>query len=624
MLEVTGDVPVASVPVEVVNNSIAVLPFANISSDPENEFFCDGISEELLNKLSAFDELRVIARTSSFAFKGADVGIPQIAAALGVRYLLQGSVRKFQNEVRIAAQLVDSDGQQVWSTSFDRELRGIFDIQREIADAVATNVVPRISTGRAEKTPPDIRAYEQYLIGHEYIATRVGSFDVLAVEALEKAIDLDPTFAAPYAELAIALRLLRNPSGDAEGIRRRAQTLIDRAKALDPGLARAYAAQGLLMDLTAPDDLAGAEAELRRALELDPNATDTYLWLGNNLAMRGRHEEGDALYQAALRIDPLHPVINGNIAVHLSRLGRFAEAEAALLRMLEMPRPSQMAFRAMAGFYRDVGRQADAMAILLRQIEQQPRSEPLIRTLALIEICLELGMTDAAQYWHERILALPDGFVDPRLAVGFYAEMQGRYAEAVDHIYAAVERYPDGFRSLSEGARVAYGIAAIRADRYEQGIDILKSTSAYQSITEARITSRTSMFMALVRAHAAVGGADEAAALLEKLEDAFAAADARGEIAVGGKQYQYGLIAMLGNRHEFALDRLRAAIDAGWNDYRRLMRSQIWAPLRDDPRFRAEAERARASIEEQRRLVDAAGTETAIRAAYEAVNTQSH
>jgi len=130
-------------------NSIAVLPFTNISSDPDNEYFCDGISEEILNEISMVRPLNVIGRTSSFAFKGSSLGIDKISATLGVRYVLQGSVRKAEQRLRISAQLLDERGRQIWAQTFDRELANVFDIQQEIARSVANMVTPICMAPRA-------------------------------------------------------------------------------------------------------------------------------------------------------------------------------------------------------------------------------------------------------------------------------------------------------------------------------------------------------------------------------------------------------------------------------------------------------------------------------------------
>ncbi|MGD8425529.1 MAG: hypothetical protein PVH13_09815, partial [Gammaproteobacteria bacterium] len=152
-------------------NSIAVLPFANISNDPDNEVFCDGVSEEILNKLGAFSDLNVIGRTSSFAFKGSDYRIPKISALLGAEYLLQGSVRKQGDRLRISAQLVDSTGAQRWSNTFDRNLEDIFAIQVEIADVVASTVVPQI-TAPQPSYQPKLDAYQHFLVGRELLRKR--------------------------------------------------------------------------------------------------------------------------------------------------------------------------------------------------------------------------------------------------------------------------------------------------------------------------------------------------------------------------------------------------------------------------------------------------------------------
>ncbi len=223
-----------------LENSIAVLPFANISNEPDNEYFCDGISEEILNALSGFRQLNVIGRTSSFAFKGSDVGIDQISAVLGVGHVLQGSVRKAGNQLRISAQLLDETGRQVWTETFDRELANVFEIQSEIAAAVAAKVASQVTSSAAAGRQPDLDAYEHFLAGRALLHRR--DIDGALAE-LQRAIEIDPDFAEAHAEWAIG-RLIGDVSGrhlDA------ARAAIDRALALQPKLLRAQAAQGFLL-----------------------------------------------------------------------------------------------------------------------------------------------------------------------------------------------------------------------------------------------------------------------------------------------------------------------------------------------------------------------------------------
>jgi len=330
MGEATDAVPEEAPPLEKLPNAIAVLPFANVSDDPSNEFFCD-ISDELLHKLTGFDDLHVIGRTSSFAFKGSDYRIPRIASLLGVRYLLQGSVRKHQDQLRITAQLVDDAGTQLWSSAFDRRLEDIFAIQAEIADIVATTVVPQIVPDHADTYEPDLVAYQHYLIGREYVHERMVP---QAREELAKAVELDPDFAEAQAEYAVSMIMWRNPGDEQLSI---AEQAIDRALALAPGLPRALAARGLLLlDL----DLEAAEGVLRQVLAEDPNMVDAINWLSSALTKQGKVDEAMEWYQRALRIDPMHPAIAVNLANGYLDTGQVVKAETILLRLGELPEPN--------------------------------------------------------------------------------------------------------------------------------------------------------------------------------------------------------------------------------------------------------------------------------------------
>jgi TolB-like protein len=178
-----------------------VLPFANISSDPENDCFCDGISEKILNQLSRFTNRNVIGRTSSFAFKDSDVGAASINDALGVHLALQGSVRKHREQLRISAQLLDGGAVQVWAKTFDRELRNVLKIRSEIASAVATMVASEMSSARPAEHVPPVEAYEPFLAVRELLNRRV---HVAAEREFRRAIEIDPQFAEAYAELGIS------------------------------------------------------------------------------------------------------------------------------------------------------------------------------------------------------------------------------------------------------------------------------------------------------------------------------------------------------------------------------------------------------------------------------------
>ncbi len=268
---------------EKLENSIAVLPFENLSVDPDNAFFSSGVAEEVLNHLGGYQELNIIGRTSSFVFKDKAFPAPKISALLGVRYLLQGSVRRQADQVRVSTQLLDENGVQLWSRTFDRRLTDIFAIQTEIAVAVAEAVVPEITIRTPELRPTNLDAYDHYLRGRDLVYQR--RVDV-AVEALRRATELDPQFAPAYAELAIALAIAQQPIESA-------REAADTALSLQPGLLRALAARGLILQMQRSPDWPASEAVLRRVLAQEPNMTDAIMWLANALGVQGFDEDAD-------------------------------------------------------------------------------------------------------------------------------------------------------------------------------------------------------------------------------------------------------------------------------------------------------------------------------------------
>jgi TolB-like protein len=341
---------------DLIEHSVAVLPFSNLSGDPEQAYLSDGISEEILNRLAAFSELKVIARTSSFALKDSGYDVARISALLGVQYLVQGSVRRDGQQLRISAQLVGSNGVQVWSNTFDRPLGGIFALQDEIAQSVALSIVPQITPPAHEQHLPDLEAYQHYLMGREKLAHRTVMFWDLAANQFSRAIELDPDFAEAFADRAVALTLGAIWASDHVAQYDQAQRDIDAALALKPDLATAFAAQALLLMNREPDALAAREDLLRRSLALDPNQADALNWLSATLEAQGPYAEAAEMLQRAARIDPLSPTVNANLARNEMRGGRFDAAERRLLRLLETPQPLVPVFIQLLELYSSTGR----------------------------------------------------------------------------------------------------------------------------------------------------------------------------------------------------------------------------------------------------------------------------
>jgi TolB-like protein/Tfp pilus assembly protein PilF len=328
--------------------SIAVLPMMNSTGDPANEYFSDGMSEEFISSLSRLQELKVIGRTSSFQFKGTTDDSKTIGEKLGVYYLLEGSVRKSADRVRIAVALIKSgDGASVWSETYDRELKDIFAVQSEIAGAVAKQLKVALlgNNGQAAQlttaaTPQNVEAYNALLQGNFHLYLRTAEDFRKAIGYYEEAIRLDPRYALAYAKLTPpAVNLVTGfghiATKEKEEAMAKARASAKSALALDPNLSEAYLAQALILELL-DLNLAGAEAEYRRSLELAPQNPHVLNDLAILMAKLGRLDEAVALAQRAIALDPLRGTFHFAIAQYLIALGRYDEAEAALRRAIEL------------------------------------------------------------------------------------------------------------------------------------------------------------------------------------------------------------------------------------------------------------------------------------------------
>jgi TolB-like protein len=335
--------PLAAAPArEIPEKSIAVMPFLDLSEKKDQEYFSDGLSEELIDLLAKGTDMRVAARTSSFYFKGKQVTIAEIATALGVANVLEGSVRKAGQTLRVTAQLIRaSDGFHLWSESYDRELKDVFKVQDEIAENVVTALKAQLSATRAAAGAPrtgNTEAYNEYLIGKQAYRTNTVESVRRAVEAFRRAVALDPKFAAGYAGLGDAQYFL-NSLTRVDG-----QTTVEEAKsalaeaekaiALDPQLAAGYCLRGIVKMFRW--DWEGAELDLKKALELDPHDSTPRRRYGRLMADLGRIPEAVAVERAAAESDPLDAYAQAYLGEYLAVSGQFDAARAAYLRAQEI------------------------------------------------------------------------------------------------------------------------------------------------------------------------------------------------------------------------------------------------------------------------------------------------
>ena len=311
--------------------SIAVMPFVNMSADAENEYFCDGLAEELLNALAKIKNLKVAARTSAFSFKNRNVEVGEIGKALNVKTILEGSVRKSGNKLRITAQLINAaDGYQIWSKRYDGEMKDIFDLQDEITLAVIDELKVQFLSG--EKTAirnryaDNVEAYQLYLKGRFHILKLHPLEIQKGISYFEQAIKLDPNYALAYVGIANAHQILPlaielAPDEHFPLAIAAAHTAIE----IDDDLAEAHSVLGWLT-FWAVWDWTTAEKECRRAFELDPNSADAYEAHAHILSNTGRHSEALAAIKRAREIDPLHLRINALEGQFLLHAGKPDEA----------------------------------------------------------------------------------------------------------------------------------------------------------------------------------------------------------------------------------------------------------------------------------------------------------
>lgn len=308
--------------------SIAVLPFADLSEAGDHQWFSDGLSEEMINMLGRVEGLNVINRTSSFHFRDTDEDLRVVADKLGVSHILEGSVRRDGEQLRVTAQLIDaSSGYHLWSKAYDREREDVLLIQQDISEAVVHALVeslgfqpgtlPRVSAGFSNE------AHDAVLIGRHLVAKRTLDDIQAAINAFEKAIAIEPDYALAHAELAMAIRLLSSSGGDLGRVEAlsRAAPHADRALAFDPDLAEAWAAAAWVQETT--DE---RRKYYEQAIRINPNYSIAYIWLSQNLRRQGHYTESFDLLETAVRLDPLSIPGNQNYVFELRRRNRFDDA----------------------------------------------------------------------------------------------------------------------------------------------------------------------------------------------------------------------------------------------------------------------------------------------------------
>jgi serine/threonine-protein kinase len=370
--------------------SIAVLPLVNSTDDPANEYFSDGISEELISMLSRLQGLKVIGRSSSFQFKGKNENAKTIGKKLDVFYLLEVSARKSAERVRITVALVRAgDGANLWSQTYDPELKHVFAVQSEIAGAVAKQLRVRLLDENGQTVqftiasmPPNqnFDAYDDLLTGNFFQNRLTVEDRRKAIRYYEKAISRAPDYALAYAKLSLVAASLAGNFADKETEREeliaKSRAAAEKALELDPNLADAHGAKAVLL-LNVEFKFADAQKEFRRALELAPQNLSVIANSAHLMSTFGRLEEAVALMRQAIKLEPLRTGFHFNLAGYLAALGRYDEAEAEVDKEIEFQPTAAVNYRRLAEIQILRGNPGKAVELAKKE------TDPVWRTQAL-------------------------------------------------------------------------------------------------------------------------------------------------------------------------------------------------------------------------------------------------
>jgi TolB-like protein/Flp pilus assembly protein TadD len=612
-----GDTPAPEVLAE--KPAIAVLPFASLSNEPDNVLFADGIHGDILTQLASIGSCKVISRTSVMEYRNTTKNVRQIGEELDVDTVLQGSVQRVGDNVRINVQLVDaSDDVNVWAATYDRRLtaQNIFDIQSDISKAIAValeaTLTPAEQVRIAAKPTEDLRAYSAYVSGRDNLYLRRLESLRRARANFEQAIDYDPDYAAAYAGLAESVLLLENnhqalPQEEAFEI---ARANLDKALQLNPDLADAYAVRGLLESKIWQQTRVGrghlkAEADFRRAIELNPNHASAYMWFGMLRDGEERDEEAIELLQRSMELDPLGRIPYTNLPTLYAQRGQNDEAIRLWLKAMEIhpdwPIPMQYLAQQLAG----LGRLDEAVAWVEKASALS--NDP---TTGLLSVRLFIAFGD-----RDRAIALleelPEDHPISAFVEGFTLLMDSEYQQSLDFFSAIIDASES--QNPKEFPMQAVAEVALLADDFDKAREYLfMGQPILREDAELQVDRFTiPAIIALAYITLREGDPVRAQELLHAALPVVQKLPRLGWFGQGIQEVQ--ILALLG-REQDSLDALTELVAEGFtgtelNNVWTLDEDPYLAVLRDDPRFAELRDQVMESVEAMyRRVVEAEKT----------------
>jgi len=572
--------------------SIAVLPFANRSNRDEDEFFTQGIHDDLLSTIAKIGSMTVISRTSVMQYKDTTKNIRDIAEELGVENILEGGIQRSGNKVRINVQLIDAGADKhLWAEIYDRDLtaENLFAIQSEISKAIAEALQATLSPEEQERVNAvhtrNLKAYESYLLGRKLWTARTAESNAESVKHFQHAIDLDPAYALAYVGLSDAYRFKVLYEGiDPGEVLPLAKRALQTAMQLDDQLGEAYASRGSMK--RDARDYEGADADFLRAIELSPNHLPAYNWYAISLLSQGREEEGLAMFEKGLELDPLSSVLRGNVSVTLSDLGRFDDARRSYERNIEMHPDVSRSYSTYAIYQSGVlGRLDDALLWQSKALQVDPTSANDMSGMAWYY--LSLGDFDTAEQWLDRAaVAQPDnGFQKIlRLVLLIYRDEMVEAEVLADNLYE-LEKQTAGFGGPA--LALLRDIDMVKG-RHDDALQ--RYATIYPEIVSADIPKihRANYYPAVEIAYLLMRSGNEKRGR-RLLEAAMPQIDSIPILGINGSAWGNARTFALLNRKNEALAELQRGVDAGWRLGWRYTfdHDPVCESLRDEPEFSA-------------------------------------
>lgn len=580
---------------EAVENSVAVLPFADLSQNTDQAYLAEGLSDTVLHVLSQVKGLTVTARTSSFAYRDRGMTTAEIAGELGVANILEGSVQRADDQMRVIARLIDArTSRELWSGNFDREVKEIFAVQDEIAREVVAAMQLTVLEDDRERIEleyqPDLAAYEQYVIGRRELDTATIDSLKSAERRFEKAIEIDPDYALAYVALAKTYRW-QGSAGERSLAEFRAleRPLIEKALDLDPTLAEAWNARAMLQ--AEDKEFEKAAQSIQKALELNPNSADAWSGYWNFLLLMNRQEEALAAIRKAVELDPESSEYQTSLAEQLFRLSRAEEAIFVLRENIRRHPESPSGYIMLARYLNQVGRPGEAMWYLQSMRRRDPEN-PAVQFNVCQQHWQLWDLAEAAACQEDYLQVNPDD----REGQMWMAVFREDYEEYTRIAELKVAEYPNLWYPKMQ---LAEGLSLL--GEWERIVEVV--TSAFPDLMEPdpQINDWNQW-----------GARRLAGALLKTGEEtqALVLIDASLEWFERSRKLQAGgwmagtedaLLHALRGEDERALDILERAINRDWMFYAQaVLFDSALKHLQDDPRYLTLVDRLRQNMARER------------------------